>query len=155
MIEVLDTIRNIEVRSYQWGDELLVEPVEEMSRLMRDNPDYREMWNKNVNPNRTWTGFCDGMCIALGGVSDRGFVWMILNRKTIDRKIAILRIVRQGFEIALDYCRDIPSIWTLVKKDTNKTEGIFARHFGFKLAGEIEVSGIKFLRYEWPKKYLS
>lgn len=143
-------MRNIQVRSYQKGDEHLIEPVEEMSRLCRNHPDYQKKWDELVKPERTWTGLCDGIVLALGGVSSEGEVWVIVDKSATLHKIAIVRIVRQGFELVKN-CNGFSELYSFIKKDVDSLEGIFARHLGFVVVDEMKFGDFTYLVYRYQK----
>jgi len=143
-------MRNLEIRQYQRGDEELIEPVEEMFRLYRNHPDYKAEWDRQISPERTWTGLCDGVILCLGGVLKNGIVWVILDRNAANKKIAVMRLLREGFGL-IKNCNGFITLTTYVKKDVNALEGIFARHFGFEVVAEKKFGDFTYLEYEWRK----
>lgn len=138
----------IRIRNYRAGDEWLITPVEEMSNILRGHSQYTELWRKRVNPKSTWTGERNSVVIALGGVLDNGVMWLMIDKYSTRYKKDLLRLIKQGFQKAVSY-NGFQKFTTFVKKDVDKTEGIFARHFGFKVAKEQQFQGIDYLVYEW------
>lgn len=144
-------MRELDVRPYRAGDEWLITPVEEMSFLLRSHPQYGEKWREIVKPERTWTGVLNGCVTAMGGVTEEGMVWIMLDRYSIRHKIAIMRMLKKGFEKVKNY-NGFTKFFTYVKKDVDTIEGAFARHFDFRVVREEKFGDFTYLVYEWQKQ---
>jgi hypothetical protein len=62
-----------------------------------------------------------------------------------------MRILKDGFKRIQSY-NGFTEYKSLVKKDVDKTEGIFARHFGFKPSREIQIGDFIYIEYIWQKQ---
>lgn len=109
----------IELKRYQPGDELKIDPVE---NTLRGHPQYTDRWQELVQPEFTWTRWNGDQILGMGGLipyEDSAYVWVLIDKDAVNSKPLIAR----GFE-ELEAMQKLVSfaesfqfdfIWTLVK----------------------------------------
>ena len=82
----------IDIRPYQSGDELKIEPVE---GNIPTHPKFKEKWAELVRPDLAWSSYdANGNIIGLGGIvpfKNDAYIWIMLDKTAIERKPSIIR----------------------------------------------------------------
>lgn len=96
-------MRKIEIKKYQFGDEKF-ETIETITQLQMEN---MKNWDLLINPDLTWSGFCNGKVAVIGGLipenDNRALVWIQVNKECQKNKTAIMRILTISMRILESY----------------------------------------------------
>jgi len=144
----------IDIRPYQSGDELKIEPVED---VLKGHPDFRKMWDRVILPEYTWTRYAGDKILGLGGFipyEDNAYVWIWIDKHIVNENPSIIRGIEavETLEQIVKFAESFrfSYIWTYVKDGFRKGHKL-AKFLGFEKICQVET----YWRYERRSAWLT